>query len=102
MMEISDIGCHDMDAPSEQASDGINAGLETDLNTAGLQYNHALAIFFPFYVIVEVPSNMIMKRTRPALWIPFIMVPWGYHHYTYGLGEELSGTFGCTRCSGYC
>ena len=26
---------------------------------------------------VEVPSNMMMKRTRPALWIPFIMVCWG-------------------------
>lgn len=50
--------------------------LEADLNMSGLQYNHALAVFFPFYVVAEVPSNMAMKRFRPSVWIPFIMVCW--------------------------
>lgn len=50
--------------------------LEADLNMSGLQYNHALAIFFPFYVLAEVPSNMAMKRFRPSVWLPSIMVAW--------------------------
>lgn len=50
--------------------------LEADLNMSGLQYNHALAIFFPFYVLAEVPSNMAMKRFRPSVWIPIIMLAW--------------------------
>jgi len=67
------------------------AGLELDLNMKGLQYNHALAIFFPFYVLVEVPSNMMMKRTRPALWIPFIMVCWGICTTLMGLVKNYPG-----------
>ncbi|KAL5363707.1 major facilitator superfamily transporter [Aspergillus floccosus] len=53
------------------------AGLEEDLGMSGLDYNVALAIFFPFYVAAEIPSNLMMKRSRPALWIPIIMVAWG-------------------------
>jgi sugar phosphate permease len=52
------------------------AGLEKSLHMKGLDYNIALAIFFPFYVLAEIPSNMMMKRSRPSLWIPFIMVCW--------------------------
>ncbi|GAB1215536.1 hypothetical protein ATERTT37_004727 [Aspergillus terreus] len=40
-------------------------------------YFVALAIFFPFYVAAEIPSNLMMKKSRPALWIPIIMVAWG-------------------------
>jgi hypothetical protein len=39
-----------------------------------LQYNAALAIFFPFYVAAEIPSNMMMKRLRPSLWLTIIML----------------------------
>ncbi|KAG8751002.1 hypothetical protein FRC12_012648 [Ceratobasidium sp. 428] len=55
------------------------AGLEDDLkmNKLSLQYNTALAIFFPFYVAAEIPSNMMLKKTRPSLWFAIIMVAWG-------------------------
>lgn len=36
-----------------------------------------MAIFFPFYVVAEIPSNIAMKRFRPSIWIPSIMVAWG-------------------------
>ena len=53
--------------------------LEKDLGmpTTGkgaLQYNTALAVFFPFYVAAEIPSNMMMKRLRPSLWLTIIML----------------------------
>ncbi len=53
--------------------------LQKDLNmpTTGpnaIQYNHALAVFFPFYVAAEIPSNMMMKRLRPSLWLTIIMM----------------------------
>lgn len=53
------------------------AGLEIDLGLHGLQFNHALAIFYPFYILVEVPSNLMLKRTRPSLWFAFLMTSWG-------------------------
>lgn len=53
------------------------AGLEEDLNMTGKwDYNIAVSIFFPFYVAAEIPSNLAMKRFRPSVWIPFIMVVW--------------------------
>lgn len=52
---------------------------------------NALAIFFPFYVAAEVPSNMMMKRTRPALWIPIIMVAWGVCTTLMGLVDSYAG-----------
>lgn len=30
-----------------------------------------------FYVLCEVPSNMVMKAWRPSMWLPIIMIAWG-------------------------
>ncbi|KAJ2914183.1 hypothetical protein MD484_g6232, partial [Candolleomyces efflorescens] len=53
------------------------AGIEKDLGMKGLDYNVALAVFFPFYVAAEIPSNIMMKRTSPSLWLSIIMLAWG-------------------------
>ncbi|CAG8445702.1 5579_t:CDS:10 [Diversispora eburnea] len=53
------------------------ANIEDDLNLTGNQYNWSLAIFFIGYVLFEVPSNIILAKTKPSIWIPTIMVGWG-------------------------
>ncbi|CAP60904.1 uncharacterized protein PODANS_0_870, partial [Podospora anserina S mat+] len=73
-----------------------NARLDTlekdlKLDSARLQYNDALAIFFPFYVAAEVPSNMAMKRFRPSIWIPSIMVAWGICTTLMGIVHNYAG-----------
>ncbi|KAK6364978.1 hypothetical protein LTS17_011674 [Exophiala oligosperma] len=67
------------------------AGIEEDLGMSGLDYNVALAIFFPFYVAVEPASNLMMKRTRPSIWIPIIMVAWGVCCTLMGLVHNYAG-----------
>ncbi|RDW64422.1 uncharacterized protein DSM5745_09833 [Aspergillus mulundensis] len=67
------------------------AGLEEDLGMSGLDYNVALAIFFPFYVAAEIPSNIMMKRSRPSLWIPSIMIAWAIVCSLMGLVENYAG-----------
>ena len=57
----------------------------------GLDYNVALAIFFPFYVAAEIPSNIMMKRTRPSLWIPTIMIAWSICTTLMGLVKSYAG-----------
>lgn len=52
-------------------------GLSEDLNLVGNQYNIALTVFFFPYALLEVPSNMILKRVTPKIWLPAIMVLWG-------------------------
>ncbi|KAG5765319.1 hypothetical protein H9Q72_006616 [Fusarium xylarioides] len=65
--------------------------LELDLNMSGLMYNHALAIFFPFYIIAEIPSNMGMKRFRPWIWISSMMVVWGICCTLMGIVHNYAG-----------
>jgi MFS family permease len=52
--------------------------LEKDLgiDENSLLYNICLSLFFPFYVAAEIPSNMMMKRFRPSVWLTIIMVGW--------------------------
>ena len=51
-------------------------GLEDGAHLVGLDYNNALAIFFPFYIAAEIPSNMAMNVFRPSVWITCIMLAW--------------------------
>jgi MFS family permease len=67
------------------------AGIEKSLNMKGLDYNVALAIFFPFYVLAEVPSNLMMKRFSPSKWIPTLMVIWGTMCCVMGVVHNYAG-----------
>ncbi|CAG8590725.1 7531_t:CDS:10 [Cetraspora pellucida] len=53
------------------------AHLERDLDLTGDQYNWALGLFFVSYVIFEVPSNIILVKVKPSIWIASLMVGWG-------------------------
>ncbi|KAJ7186806.1 MFS general substrate transporter [Mycena filopes] len=53
------------------------AGLTVDLKLVGLQYNVCAAVFFVSYCFFEVPSNMVLKKVKPNLWLSFIMLIWG-------------------------
>lgn len=65
--------------------------LEQDLRLHGLQYNNCLAILFPFYIAAEIPSNMMMKRIRPAIWLTFIMFFWSASMIGQGFVKNYSG-----------
>ena len=52
-------------------------GLEKDLHMEGHDFNIALLIFFVPYVILEVPSNLLIRKANPSTWLSAIMVLWG-------------------------
>jgi len=75
------------------------AGLEEDLNMTGKwDYNIAVSVFFPFYVAAEIPSNLAMKRFRPSIWIPSIMVAWGLMTIMLGIVHNFAGLL-AVRCA---
>jgi len=41
------------------------------------RYQWIISIFFFGYLICEVPSNMILSRSRPSIFLPSIMLVWG-------------------------
>ncbi|KAK5112805.1 hypothetical protein LTR85_011139 [Meristemomyces frigidus] len=53
------------------------AGMTKDLGMDSNQYSISLIVFFITYVIFEVPSNLLLSRTRPSIFLPVIMTLWG-------------------------
>lgn len=45
--------------------------------TTGAEYAMLLSIFFIGYLICEVPSNLLLTRSRPSYYLPGLMVVWG-------------------------
>ncbi|KUI71877.1 hypothetical protein VM1G_07478 [Cytospora mali] len=76
--------------------------LEKDLGLHGLQYNDCLAILFPFYIAAEIPSNMMMKRIRPSIWLTFIMVGWSACMIGQGFVKDYSGLMATRTFLGLC
>ena len=52
-------------------------GLEKDLGMKGNDFNVALFGFFVPYILFEIPSNLILRKVRPSLWISGTMFFWG-------------------------
>lgn len=56
------------------------------------QYNIALSIFFIPYILLEVPSNVILKRfTRPSTYLGILVVSWGLIMTCTGLVQNFAG-----------
>jgi MFS family permease len=48
-----------------------------DLKLSDTDYSNAVSIFFLGYCLFEIPSNLIMQRVQPRIWIARIMITWG-------------------------
>ncbi|KAI0162545.1 major facilitator superfamily transporter [Pestalotiopsis sp. NC0098] len=79
------------------------ADLEVSLgmDPTSLQYNTALSAFFPWYVAAEIPSNLAMKRFRPSVWIPSIMVAWAIVCIAMGLVHNYAGLLAARMALGF-
>ncbi|KAM3525308.1 hypothetical protein MY4038_007353 [Beauveria bassiana] len=51
--------------------------MDKDLGLDSNKYSIALRVFFVSYVVIEVPSNMILTRNRPSRHLATIMFLWG-------------------------
>lgn len=52
-------------------------GLEEDLKMKGQDYNVALFVFFIPYILLEIPSNILLRKIAPSTWLSSIMFCWG-------------------------
>ena len=51
--------------------------MSADLNMTSAQVGLAAGLFFIGYILVEIPSNMMLHRFGARLWISRIIVSWG-------------------------
>ena len=58
-------------------------GLEKDLHMKGNDFNVALVVFFAPFVVFEVPSNLILRKMRPSIWLGSLSLLWGMFAYVW-------------------
>ncbi|RGP65252.1 hypothetical protein FSPOR_7386 [Fusarium sporotrichioides] len=67
-------------------------GMVEDLGMTGVQYNTILSIFFVPYVLLEVPSNILLKKfKRPSVYLGILCVCWGIVMTCTGLVQNFGG-----------
>ncbi|KAI9295596.1 MFS general substrate transporter [Neoconidiobolus thromboides FSU 785] len=77
--------------------DRVNIGytrifeIEKDLNLTPSQFSSALSIFFLGYILFELPSNLMLKKTSPATWLARIMITWGVITMCFSAVTNYSG-----------
>ncbi|KAI0333567.1 major facilitator protein [Cubamyces sp. BRFM 1775] len=72
-------------------SNAVLFNLKQDLHLTGDQFNMALVIFFIPYIVCEIPSNMLLKRFKPHIWLPSCMLVFGLITILQGFAQSFSG-----------
>ncbi|KAI5240154.1 major facilitator superfamily transporter [Aureobasidium subglaciale] len=67
------------------------AGMSKDLGLEGNEYNTALVIFFVPYIIFEIPSNILLKKFKPHVWLSGCMFLFGLTTTLQGVVTNYSG-----------
>ncbi|GAA5859557.1 hypothetical protein JCM8547_006138, partial [Rhodosporidiobolus lusitaniae] len=52
-------------------------GIEADLGMVGTQFNTAVSLLFVGYILGQIPSNMILARSRPSIYLSVCVAIWG-------------------------
>lgn len=55
------------------------------------RYNICLVIFFVPYVLFEIPSNVLLKKFKPNVWLSFCMFMFGLCTICQGLVSNYAG-----------
>lgn len=51
--------------------------VQTDLGMTGAAYAFGAGLFYFGYLVFEIPSNLIMRRTGARVWLSRIVITWG-------------------------
>ncbi|VDB90095.1 unnamed protein product [Peniophora sp. CBMAI 1063] len=78
------------------------AGLKTDAHLKGDQFNITLAVFYASYVVVELPSNWVLKRIRANRWLSLLVFVWGTVTTLMGLVDSFGSLAAVRVVLGFC
>ncbi|KAL4962604.1 major facilitator superfamily domain-containing protein [Aspergillus stella-maris] len=70
-------------------------GLEKDLNLSDYEYNIVLSLTFVGYILMQIPSNMLLSLTRPSVYLSLSMVAWGIASGVTGAVQNFSDLTAC-------
>ncbi|KAI0005200.1 major facilitator superfamily transporter [Xylariaceae sp. FL0662B] len=69
--------------------------LEDDLNMSGYEFNTTVSILFVGYVLMQIPSNMLITRIRPGIYMSGWMLVWAVVSACTALVNDYKGLVAC-------
>lgn len=70
-------------------------GIVEDLHLTGNNFNVALQVFFVPYILLEIPSNLMLKKLSPSRWICTLTFLWGIACMCQGFVRSNGGLITC-------
>jgi MFS family permease len=71
-------------------------GLTVDLDMqTGTMFNVALLVFYVPYILVDVPSNWIIKKFKAGVYLPTLITCWGLVCTCTGFSKSFGGLVAC-------
>ncbi|KAK3695680.1 major facilitator superfamily domain-containing protein [Podospora appendiculata] len=72
------------------------SGLPEDLGIdTGTSFNVALLVFYIPYILVDVPSNLLLKRLKAGVFLPSLITAWGVVCTFTGFTKSYAGLVVC-------
>lgn len=72
-------------------ANALTLRLPQDLHLKGNEPNVALTIFFVPYVLFEIPSNILLKKFKPHVWLSGCILAFGIVMLCQGFVQSYSG-----------
>ncbi|KAL3426838.1 major facilitator superfamily transporter [Phlyctema vagabunda] len=66
-------------------------GLEKDLYMTDHEYDIGLTVYYATYIASEIPSNLILKKVSPKIWLPSLTIAWGIVTMCLGFVRNYAG-----------
>ncbi|KAI5804296.1 major facilitator superfamily domain-containing protein [Geopyxis carbonaria] len=77
-------------------------GLEDDLSLSSTEYATCISILYVGYLLMQVPSNLLMTRFRPSLYLSLWMMVWGCVSASCAGVHDFKGLFLVRFFLGFC
>ncbi|KAI1824037.1 major facilitator superfamily domain-containing protein [Xylaria intraflava] len=77
-------------------------GLETEIGITDHQYDIGLSVFYATYIFGEIPSNLILKKVTPSVWLPCLTFFWGIVAMSTGFVQNFSQFVAVRALLGLC
>ncbi|KAK4521500.1 glycine hydroxymethyltransferase shm1 [Mucor velutinosus] len=71
------------------------AGIQDDLHLSHSELSTAISAFYITYILFEVPSNIILKRTSAVMWLSLIMLLWGTMTLVMAFSKNFHSLLAC-------
>jgi len=79
------------------------AGMPEDLGiSTGTTFNVVLLVFYVPYILVDVPSNLLIKKVRAGIYLPSLITAWGLVTTFTGFVKNFPSLLACRLLLGLC